>query len=63
LDWVHSLGSISAEHGIGQLKKSGLLLNRTNEELSLMRSIKTIFDPHGIMNPHKIFINPQTLVV
>jgi glycolate oxidase subunit GlcD len=48
-------GSISAEHGIGLLKKKGLHLGRNPEEISYMKSIKNIFDPGGIMNPGKIF--------
>ncbi len=48
-------GSISAEHGIGLLKKGDLHYTRTKEEISYMRQIKKIFDPHGILNPGKIF--------
>ncbi len=48
-------GSISAEHGIGLLKKEYLPYSRTPEELALMRSIKRVLDPGGILNPGKIF--------
>ena len=48
-------GSISAEHGIGLLKKGHLKYSRSVEELSLMKEIKTVFDPSGILNPGKIF--------
>ena len=48
-------GSISAEHGIGLLKKAHLHFTRSAEEIAAMRSIKQIFDPAGIMNPGKIF--------
>ena len=48
-------GSISAEHGIGLLKKDFLHLSRTPEEIALMRSIKKAMDPNGILNPGKIF--------
>ncbi|MCB9030274.1 MAG: FAD-binding oxidoreductase [Deltaproteobacteria bacterium] len=48
-------GSISAEHGIGLLKKAQLHYSRTNEEIELMRKIKKVFDPNGILNPGKIF--------
>jgi len=48
-------GSISAEHGIGLLKKPYLGFNRTPAEIEFMRQIKQIFDPAGIMNPGKIF--------
>ncbi len=48
-------GSISAEHGVGLLKKDYLQYSRAPEEIELMRQIKRVFDPHGIMNPGKIF--------
>lgn len=48
-------GSISAEHGIGLLKKASLKYSRTPEELGLMKKIKEVFDPLGLLNPGKIF--------
>jgi FAD/FMN-containing dehydrogenase len=48
-------GSISAEHGVGLLKKPFLEFSRSPEEIALMRQIKQAFDPHGILNPGKIF--------
>ncbi len=48
-------GSISAEHGIGLVKKSDLGLTRTKDEIAWMRKVKAVFDPNGIMNPGKIF--------
>jgi len=48
-------GSISAEHGVGLVKRSGLNYSRSPEEISTMKAIKAVFDPHGIMNPGKIF--------
>ncbi|MDB5038483.1 MAG: FAD-binding oxidoreductase [Bacteriovoracaceae bacterium] len=48
-------GSISAEHGIGLLKKPYLHFGRSVEEIQLMRQIKKIFDPDLILNPGKIF--------
>ncbi len=48
-------GSISAEHGVGLLKKKYLHYTRSNAEVDLMRGIKAVFDPDGIMNPGKIF--------
>lgn len=48
-------GSISAEHGIGLLKKDALSFRRSNEEIELMRGIKAVFDPQGILNPSKVF--------
>ncbi len=49
-------GSISAEHGIGQLKKLALIQYRSHIELTLMNSIKQTLDPMGLMNPGKILI-------
>jgi FAD/FMN-containing dehydrogenase len=56
---VHGLvlshgGSISAEHGIGQLKRDELAAIRPPIEMDLMRRIKRAFDPAGIMNPGKV---------
>jgi FAD/FMN-containing dehydrogenase len=48
-------GSISAEHGIGSLKKKFLHYSRSPEELALMRTLKKAMDPNGILNPGKIF--------
>ncbi len=48
-------GSVSAEHGIGLLKRDYLHHTRGPEELALMRSIKAAFDPRGLLNPGKIF--------
>ena len=47
-------GSISAEHGIGALKRGELAHYKTKVELDLMRAIKAALDPLGIMNPGKI---------
>ena len=47
-------GSISAEHGIGILKKNDLPFSRSPLELELMRKIKSIFDPDSILNPGKL---------
>lgn len=48
-------GSVSAEHGVGLLKRDFLNYCRSPEEIDLMRGIKAVFDPRGIMNPGKIF--------
>ena len=48
-------GSISAEHGIGLVKKPYLSSTRTPAELALMRGVRRVFDPNGILNPHKLF--------
>lgn len=54
-DSVHAFGgSISAEHGIGQLKKDLLLDYKDEVELSLMRKIKRALDPHALLNPGKV---------
>lgn len=47
-------GSISAEHGIGQLKVGELARYEDPAALDLMRRIKRAIDPHGIMNPGKV---------
>ncbi len=55
-DIVRSLnGSISAEHGIGQLKRAELIATEPPVAIDLMRRIKASFDPAGIMNPGKVF--------
>ena len=47
-------GSISAEHGIGQLKRDELADVKSSVEMDLMRQIKTVLDPQGLMNPGKV---------
>jgi FAD/FMN-containing dehydrogenase len=47
-------GSISAEHGIGLLKREWLGHSRTEVELSLMRQFKSALDPKGLLNPGKV---------
>jgi FAD/FMN-containing dehydrogenase len=47
-------GSISAEHGLGQLKREEIVHYKSALELELMRSIKRTFDPQGLMNPGKV---------
>ncbi len=47
-------GSISAEHGIGQLKRGELARYRSPVEIELMRAVKQALDPKGIMNPGKV---------
>lgn len=48
-------GSISAEHGVGLLKKPYLHYSRSDAEISYMQAIKQVFDPNGVMNPGKVF--------
>ncbi len=47
-------GSISAEHGLGQLKREDNVRYKSPVEMALMRSIKQALDPLGIMNPGKV---------
>jgi FAD/FMN-containing dehydrogenase len=47
-------GSISAEHGLGQLKREEIKRYKSDLELDLMRAIKRTLDPDGIMNPGKV---------
>lgn len=48
-------GSVSAEHGIGMLKKDFLSHSRSSEEIELMRKIKQVLDPKQILNQGRIF--------
>lgn len=48
-------GSISAEHGVGLAKKKYLHYTRSAQEIEILKQIKKIFDPDGIINPGKIF--------
>jgi len=69
-DWNHKLkdgiteifeltvalgGTISGEHGIGLVQKDYMPLKYSDINLNLMRGIKAVFDPNGILNPGKIF--------
>jgi FAD/FMN-containing dehydrogenase len=47
-------GSVSAEHGIGLLKKEWLGHTRSPAEVALMRQLKGVLDPNGILNPGKV---------
>ena len=47
-------GSISAEHGIGLLKKPWLHYTRSATEIDLMKRMKALFDPQGLLNPGKV---------
>src|SRR5262249_19828773 len=58
-DAVHGIvlrhgGSISAEHGIGRMKARALESVKNEAELAMMRRIKAVFDPRGILNPGKL---------
>ena len=47
-------GSISAEHGLGQSKREIIADYKDGLELELMRGLKQLFDPRGLMNPGKV---------
>jgi FAD/FMN-containing dehydrogenase len=54
-DLAHELGgSISAEHGLGQLKRKEILRYKSTVEMDMMHAIKLALDPHQLMNPGKI---------
>ena len=56
---VHDLvaafgGSISAEHGLGVLRRDEAARYKAPVEIALMRAVKQAIDPHGLMNPGKV---------
>ncbi|XP_049931668.1 D-2-hydroxyglutarate dehydrogenase, mitochondrial isoform X2 [Nymphaea colorata] len=53
-------GSISAEHGLGQMKANEIHYSKPVEAVQLMASIKKLLDPNGIMNPYKVL--PQSVL-
>ena len=48
-------GSISGEHGIGFAKARFISIELSPDEIALMKRVKAAFDPHGLLNPGKIF--------
>ncbi len=48
-------GSISAEHGVGLLKKDHLHYSRSDADIRLMKGLRSVFDPKGVLNPGKLF--------
>jgi glycolate oxidase len=54
-DAVELGGSISGEHGLGSLKRDHAAQEHSALEFDLMRQLKTLMDPKGILNPHKVF--------
>ncbi len=48
-------GTLTGEHGVGILKRRWLEDELGHEQLTLQREIKQVFDPHGILNPGKVF--------
>jgi FAD/FMN-containing dehydrogenase len=51
---MHFGGSISAEHGIGALKREELSQRKSAVALDMMRAIKHALDPHGVLNPGRV---------
>jgi len=56
-DAIRRSGIISGEHGIGLVKRDFLETNLGTTNLRLMKAIKKVLDPQGILNPGKIFLN------
>ena len=54
-DAVELGGTVSAEHGLGALKRDFAALEHSAEEIGWWRRLKDLYDPLGILNPHKIF--------
>ena len=46
-------GSISAEHGLGLMKSKHIHYSKSPEMIDLMKQVKIMFDPNGILNPYK----------
>jgi FAD/FMN-containing dehydrogenase len=54
-EWIRKFeGSVSAEHGIGILKRHLLAYSRSEDEIRLMRQLKQVLDPLGLLNPGKV---------
>lgn len=54
-------GSISAEHGLGFKKRNFIHFSKSDSAVKLMKEIKKVFDPKGIMNPYKVLPDQQSL--
>jgi len=48
-------GTLSGEHGIGWVQKDFMDIACSPQQLALMRGVKDVFDPKGILNPGKVF--------
>tara|TARA_B110000977_G_scaffold199708_1_gene287911 strand:+ start:325 stop:1956 length:1632 start_codon:yes stop_codon:yes gene_type:complete len=53
-------GSVSAEHGIGVMKPNELVYSKPAEAIQLMKGVKKLFDPNGILNPYKVLPGGST---
>ena len=54
-EWTSSHGgSISAEHGLGLMKRNHLHFSKSANSIHYMKAIKQLFDPKGILNPYKV---------
>ncbi|KAJ8131183.1 hypothetical protein O1611_g2439 [Lasiodiplodia mahajangana] len=62
-EWIGKInGSISAEHGIGIAKKQYLGFSKNETMIDLMKQVKKLYDPNGIMNPYNIdYAAPEPL--
>lgn len=54
LDSADRKGSVSAEHGIGSMKRDALHYSKSEVSIEWMRKVKQVFDPLNIMNPGKV---------
>ncbi|GBG68855.1 hypothetical protein CBR_g3549 [Chara braunii] len=54
-EWIAARrGSVSAEHGLGRMKADAITYSKPENVVKLMGSVKTLFDPKGILNPYKV---------
>ena len=54
-EWTSSVrGSVSAEHGLGAMKAEAIGYSKSKEAVAVMRAVKEVLDPAGILNPYKV---------
>ena len=51
---ANARGSVSAEHGVGAMKPNELSYSKPENAIEIMRGVKTMLDPRGILNPYKV---------